>query len=159
MSWFYYSKSSLGTTEFYQKGDECIPACYLYENENKKRFLIFTFGAHKVKGLSEWHNGLFRNYYRQRQVVEGYEWLCGKALPAVCEKHPNTYLLCKREKNRMHVGVWNISPDPILSPVITLDKNYRLTSIYMANGKLVGRELRLDSPVQPYGFFLFTVEE
>jgi len=156
--YFYNSSSTLGMVEPYKNGDERIPGCYLYENSQGQRFMVYAFAANKVKSLSEWKHGVFRNYYRQRQIIEGYEWLCGKRLPAVIEKHPNAYVLCRKDKNRMHVGIWNISPDPILQPIVTLDKEYRLESMFGSTGTLDGRMLRLEGELAPYAFVFFTVE-
>lgn len=158
-SWFYYSSSDLGTVEPYKNGDERIPGCFIYQNKAGQKFLIFTFGAHQAKSLSEWRHGVFRNYYRQEQIVKGYAWLCGKSLPAILTKHPNAYLLCKKEGARMHVGLWNNSPDPILEPKIQLDKTYRLESIGGATGKMQENTLILEEKVPPYGFVFFTVIE
>ena len=159
ISYFYNSGANLGVVESYKNGDERIPGCYLYENKQGQRFMVYTFGAHKVKSLSEWRHGVFRNYYRQQQIIKGYEWLCGKPLPATLEKHPNAYLLCRKNGKAMHVGLWNISPDPIFNPVITLDKPYRLESIFGAEGVLDGRTLHLKNTVAPYSCVFFTVEE
>jgi hypothetical protein len=88
--------------------------------------------------------------------------MSGEKLPALLKKHANTYFICKKDKNRMHVGLWNVSPDPILSPKVELDKAYELESVYGENkelqGEICGNILRFNASIAPYSFVFFTVK-
>lgn len=158
LSKFYLSDGTLSVAPDYSDELDSFPSCYLYENQDGQRFMVYPFAPTLVKTKSEWHNGLFRNYYRQKQLINGYEWLCGKPLPAFCEKHPHLYILCKRDGNKLHVGIWNISNDKISRPVIKLDKEYSSIDFYHGNGKLIGKNVVMETELYPYTFMCFTVE-
>lgn len=120
--------------------------------------MVYTFAPTYVKTKSEWHNGIFRNYYRQKQLINGYEWLCGKPLPAVCEKHPHLYILCKREGKKLHIGLFNLSKDKIKNPEVTVDKMYKELDCFNCEGSINGRKIRLDTVLQPYSALIFTLK-
>ena len=63
--------SSLAVIPDYSEKLESFPACYLYENANGQRFTVYTFVPTYVKTKSEWHNGIFRNYYRRNRLING----------------------------------------------------------------------------------------
>lgn len=162
LSKFYVCGEILSVAARYKEEFDNFPSCYIYENENKQRFMIYTFAPTYVKSKSEWHNGIFRNYYRQSQLIRGYEWLCGKPLPAVCEKNPGLYILCKRDKNKLNVGIWNISNDKINNPTVVLDKEYSEKSFskgHNCSGRIKGRKAELVGTLYPYEFVFFSVSE
>ena len=80
-------------------------------------------------------------------------------MPAVCPKNPGLYILCKKDKTRLTVGLWNIFADEILNPVITADDEYKSIDAYKCSGKIVKNEVRLDSGIAPYSFVCFTLEK
>lgn len=159
LSYFYNTECTLGVTESYNDRSDEYPSCYIYENEKNQRFMVYTFSPWQVKTQSEWHAGIFKNYYRQSQIIKGYEWLSGKPLPAVCPKNPGLYILCKKDKTRLTVGLWNIFADEILNPVITADDEYKSIDAYKCSGKIVKNKVRLDSGIAPYSFVCFTLEK
>lgn len=158
LSYFFQSRAGLGFVENFTSEHDSFPACYLYENANHQRFMVYTFAPTKVKIRTEWHMGLFRNYYRQKQLIKGYEWLCGKPLPAVSTGNPYLYLICKEDGDELTVGVWNIFPDAVLKPEFVLQKEYQKLDTYNCKGKLEGKVLKLNQPIAPYSFICFTVE-
>lgn len=158
LSRFYLAGETLAVVPDYSEKLESYPACYLYENADGFRFMVYTFAPTFVKSKSEWHNGIFRNYYRQKQLINGYEWLCGKPLPAVCEKHPHLYILCKRDGERLNVGLFNLSKDKIKNPTVTADKPYTELDCFNCTGGINGRNVKLNTELQPYSYLFFTLK-
>lgn len=137
------------------RGETAAPSALQYENAQGTRFCILGFDAEKSK-----RNARFsRNYCRQSQLVRCLEWLGRARLPAVCAKNPDLYLLCKRGGGSMAVGLWNLFPDAVLSPVIALDKAYSRAEFINCSGSLDGDRVRLDADIPAYGFAGFEVFE
>ena len=59
----------------------------------------------------------------------------------------------------MAVGLWNLFPDAVLSPVIALDKAYSRAEFINCSGSLDGDRVRLDADIPAYGFAGFEVFE
>ena len=156
---FYCSEAILGVAKGYSERTDEFPACYTYENNDGQRFMVYTFSPTFVKTKSEWHMGLFRNYYRQKQLVSGYKWLSGKELPAVCLKCPGLYIIAKGDENKLSLGLFNISPDEIERPEITLGESFASADFYNTKGTLEKETVTLSSPLPPYGFALVTLEK
>ena len=128
------------------------PASYRYENTNGLRFFVMAFDSYTFKG--NYSGNYYNNYYRQEQLCNAIEWACGKRLPAVTYKNPNTYLLtAKNSDNSMAVAVANVYLDDIDELEITLDKEYSYVECSNASAKLVGNKVIIDH-VPPYGFVL-----
>ena len=124
------------------------PTCYRYENKAGKRFLVYLFDMDAVShGL-----GLTRSYCRQRQLVAGLEWAGRRPLPASCLGHPDSYMICKRTEEGLAVGLWNLSPDSMIEPELTLDRVYGAAECFGCAGELAGKTLRLSGEIQPYAF-------
>ena len=134
-----------------------IPACYYYENADGQRFLVYSFVAETVWVKSEWTPGLFRNYYRQKQLADGVARLQGRPWPAMCYKSPQAYILCKKDENSMTVGIWNLFADTIYSPEIPLDYEYKQAEFYNCDGILNGQKINLSTDIMPYGFGIITL--
>jgi len=140
---------------------DSLPACYTYENASGQRFLVYSFVAQSVRyNQKEFPRpGLFRNYYRQAQLIDGIRWLQGgRPLPAVCPKNPGLYLLCRREGARLHVGIWNLFCDSVLEPRIPLDRIYGRLSCFGCSGHLEGDCVLLDGEIAPFGHVFLTLE-
>ncbi len=137
-----------------------FPACYRYENSAGQRFLVYACAMGTVWTADDWHTGLFGNYCRQRQLIDGIAWVQRKPLPAVCPGNPYLYLLCKKDKEEkeMAVGVWNLSGDEVLSPVITLDRIYQEIDCFGCSGRLEGDRVYLNEDILPYQRAFFTVK-
>lgn len=136
------------------------PACYIYENSNSQRFMVYAFSAETVTVGSEgWCSGVFKGYFRQQQLADGIKYLQnGRALPAMCFKNPELYILCKRSENGLTVGLWNIFSDSVLNPEIKLDGIYSEIDCYNCNGEIEGDTVKLKEDIPPYGYAFFTVK-
>lgn len=133
------------TVSYIDEDGEKIPVFYKYENADGLRFAVFTFDGYKADEFA------FRNYERQKQVIEALEWLCGRKLPAVCTGNPDLYILTKKKDNKMTVGLWNFFPDRIYGAKVELPQNIASFSVFGAEGKADKNILTL-SEIEPYGF-------
>lgn len=159
LSRFFLSSQTLSVVTDCLEDTESYPACYTYQNKAGQRFMVYTFSPNQVKIKSEWHNGIFRNFYRQKQLIDGYEWLSSKPLPAVSEKNPFIYILCKRDANKLNVGLWNLSKDKINNPIIRLDKEYSEIDVFRCKGEILGTNVKIEKVLYPYECIFFTVTE
>lgn len=118
-------------------------------------FAAESFGAEEIPATTT----LFRNYMLPRELAKGIKWLQhGKPLPAVCFDNPDLYILCKKDGNKLTVGIWNIFIDEALTPEIILDREYKKIDFYGCEGKLSGDKVILSTDIAPYSFVCFTVE-
>jgi hypothetical protein len=90
-------------------------------------------------------------------MIEAVERLQKHPLPAVCEGNPGLYILCKKDENSMTVGLWNLLADEVISPTITLDRDYTSIDCYRCDGRLEGNQVLMQDDLPPFGFALFTV--
>ena len=125
-------------------GTDPRPLSYFYENALGQRFLVFAMEGYF--GEQDW----FRQYTRQRQI-DGFAKLCGKKLPVFCPGHPELYVLAKKGEGGMAVGLWNIFPDRMLSPVLYLERSYEHAEAFGCEAILEGDTLRL-TDIAPYDF-------
>lgn len=163
LSKFAYPPEGLGVIPTYDENSDIkeFPACFTYENKDGQRFMVYSFSARTVMVDSKgWISGVFRNYFRQRQLCDGIKWLQnGRPLPAMCYKNPELYIICNRDGNKLTVGIWNLFPDEVLKPEIKLDGEYKTLDCFKCSGKIMGDTVYLDKPIEPYGFVIFTVEK
>ncbi len=136
---------------YIEKDGEKIPVFYRYENAEGLRFAVYTFDGYKAEEHA------FRNYERQKQVIEALEWLSGRKLPAVCTGHPDLYILTKRKDNTLTVGLWNFFPDKIYGAKIELPENIASFRTFGADGKAEKNILTV-SEIEPYGFAAAEIE-
>ena len=129
------------------------PAAYLYENAKGQRFYVL---AHDLF-MSEECPNYFNNYYRQSQMIDAIEWLCGKKLPATCKKHPNLYILASTDGEAMSVAMANIFQDEIFDPVVQLDREYESIRFVNCKGRLERDKVYLED-IPSYGFVAFEVK-
>lgn len=128
------------------------PDTIRYTNAKGQKFLVFAFDAAFTNSIR------WRSYSMQRLLVDSIAWLSGKPLPAVCTGHPDLYIQCKEAPGTLAVGLWNLFPDEIPTPVITLNKSYRHITFLNCDGKLEGTKVTL-TQLNPYDFGAFTVTE
>ena len=98
-----------------------------------------------------------RSYCRQRQLIDGLEWAGRRKLPAVCPGQPDLYMTCKRTKDGLAVGLWNLSVDVISDARIRLDGAYTALEAFNAAGAIEGDGVLLSSDIMPFSFVGFTV--
>lgn len=136
------------------------PGAYTYENADGIRFLVLAgdFESDLNDDPNMGYSNYYNNYYRQKQLTDGIEYLCGKRLPAVCEKNPNLYILAAKGDGKMSMLMLNIFADDILSPIVTLDREYKEVTFVNCDGELKGDKLFLKT-VPAYGFAAFEVKE
>ena len=131
-----------------------VVGSYTYENAAGERFLVFNFNAERQM-LSK---GLFRSYYRQRQVIGLYEWLNGKHLDAYSLKNPDLYIMTKKNESGLAIGLWNYFSDAILRPTVELGECYSKARFVNCEGKLCGNRIILDKPLGAYSFCFIELE-
>ncbi len=134
-----------------QPGD--APGAYLYENGKGQRFYCIAYDLYNLQIVPNY----VCDYYRQAQMVESLQWLCGKKLPANCQGNPHVYLLAARDEEAMSVLVVNHFMDELIAPVIQLDRPYKEIRFVNCTGKLDGDKVLL-SDVMPYGIAAFEVK-
>ena len=134
-----------------------VPVSYCYENADGERYLVLNFDTfYCERGLAPI---ITRHYARSRQYAEEIQWLSrGKVLPAFCFGNPHLYTQAKRGEGCMTVGLWNFFADPIHTPVIKLDREYRSIRFLHCEGTLKGDTVTL-SALAPFGFAAFEVEQ
>ncbi len=126
---------------------------YRYENKDGVRFLVFAADFY----FSNPSVNYFKNYYRQKQLTDGLEWVGKKKLPAVCEKHPNLYIMAAKGESSESVLLINSFPDDIEEPKIKLGGKYRKAKFINCTGTLDEDAVTL-SDIAPYGFAAFEAE-
>lgn len=144
------------------------PASYRYENKDGQRFYVLAFDLYRswcnnIAGrpdfephLKNYRPNFEVNYYRQTDLVNSIEWICGKKLPAVTFKNPNLYVLASKNNNAMAVALANVHLDDVYEPVITLDKPYTSIQFINCTGRLKDNKVYIDH-IPPYGFAAFEV--
>jgi hypothetical protein len=136
---------SLSETET-EKGR--LPLSYRYQNAMGQRFLV-------ICAKTDWYQGdPWSHYARSRQYADMIPWLTGKRLPAYVHGCPGLYVLCKREGDRLAVGLWNLFADAALSPKVELDGWYSDIRFIAGDGFLLGDVAQLED-IPPFGFAAF----
>ncbi len=141
-------KESAKPASWIHINEDVVVGSYTYENQEGEKFLVYNFVMDKDGGIQ----GLIRNYYRQRQVIRLYSWLNGKKLEAICPGNPDLYLMVKRGKASLAVGLWNYFEDKITKPVIYLHKTYKNIRFLNCDGVLEGDRITLTSGLGAYDF-------
>lgn len=132
------------------------PGSYTYENDDGIRFLVFAGDFQFINLETASSVNYCNNYYRQKQIIDSVEFLCGKKLPATCPKNPNLYILSAKNEKSTSILMLNVFADDILFPKVTLDKEYSKINFAVGNGKLCGDTVNLDT-IPSYGVAAFEV--
>lgn len=146
-----YLADSAEVCSYIDKNGEKLPVFYKYQNEEGIKLAVFAFDGYDAEEY------VFRNYERQRQVIEALEWMCGKKLPAICTGHPDLYILTKKKDNKLSVGLWNFFPDRVYDAKVQLPENIKSFNIFGAEGCSDGDILTV-SEIEPYGFTAAEIE-
>ena len=131
------------------------PAAYLYENDEGLKFYVLAYDMYYE--AENYNKNYSNNYYRQEQIIDAIQWLCGKKLPATCTKNPNLYIMASKDSSAMSVLLINVNLDDVISPEIKLDKEYSEIRFVNCTGTLNGDTVRL-SDITPYGYAMFEVK-
>jgi hypothetical protein len=128
----------------YESGE--FPASYFYVNGNGTPFFVLLFDAGSLLG----GGSLFRSYYRQRQLTDAAKRM-GEPLPAILEREPGAYLICRQGEDQLSVSLCNFCLDPIDEPQIFLEETWTRAEAVGCRALLNGRILTL-SDLPPYAF-------
>lgn len=138
------------------KGGARYPAVWRYINSRGQRIVGYAFIA--MTAFSR-RDPLCLSYERQRQLCEAVEWLQGTMPAAYLPKNTDLYILCKRDGDKLSVGLWNFGSDEILPSEVKLDRAYRtIEPIGQALMRLEGDKVALETAIQPFGFAGFEVK-
>ncbi len=133
----------------YETEDETdIPLSYTYKNAAGQVFLIYAFEGYF--DAQDW----FRQYTRQKQI-HAFVKACGKTLPAFCPGCPELYVLAKKDRERLAVGLWNAFPDPIYAPTVFVDRAYVRAEGFRCEAEVRSDRVTLRTDIPPYGFVFF----
>jgi hypothetical protein len=102
-------------------------------------------------------NNYYNNYFRQALLIKASEYIARKPLPIQCTKNPKLYSIVSKNNGEMAVALFNIFPDDIFEPIITLDKAYKNIRFVNCDGILEGDTVKL-TRMEPYGFAAFEVK-
>ncbi|MBQ5973176.1 MAG: hypothetical protein IJL69_03165 [Oscillospiraceae bacterium] len=138
-------------------GADPAPLAYRYESADGRRVTVLAFDAEKALT----NERLWKSYCFQRLLLDQLAWLARGPLPAVCAGNPALYLRAARSEDggALTVGLWNVFPDAVLDPVITLDRAYGSVRFLNCGGRLEQRAVRLDRDIPPFGFAAFEVSD
>lgn len=124
---------------------------YRYENSEGNRFLVINVNTRAD------NSNVLKHYARSRQYAENILWLSGSKLPAYVYGNPAMYILCKKNKDSMAVGLWNFFADTAVDPVVELDREYSGIEFLNTSGKLDKNKVYLND-IPPFGFEGFEVK-
>jgi hypothetical protein len=133
------------------------PASYTYENEDGYRFYVLAMDHFFVDHKGAPRRNFFNNYYRQEEMMNAVEWMCGKPLPVTCKKNPGLYIYTAKSETAMSVLLLNIHMDSIEQPVVELDGAYRKIRTVNCTAVLEGNKVTL-SELHPYSMAAFEVQ-
>jgi hypothetical protein len=128
----------------YESGE--FHASYFYVNGNGTPFFVLLFDAGSLLG----GGSLFRSYYRQRQLTDAAKRM-GEPLPAILEREPGAYLICRQGEDQLSVSLCNFCLDPIDEPQIFLEETWTRAEAVGCRALLNSRILTL-SDLPPYAF-------
>ena len=131
-----------------------MPVCWKYENAAGQRFLCYAFDMDRAI----WARSVTRGYARQRQLIEGLQWAGRRPLPASCPGEPDLYILCKRTPEGLAVGLWNLSCDVVISPVIRVAERGEVVAAWGGPAQAEDDEVAFDSDIAPFGFAGFVLK-
>ena len=127
---------------------------YRYENAKGERFLVSMLDGTFLPRDS----GLFYGYLLQKTLTDAIEWISQKKLPASCVGHPALYIMCKRDGNKLTVGLFNCFEDEIFTPEVKLDKSYSSIEFLNSAGTL-NVDVAILEDIPPFSYTVFTVTE
>jgi len=144
-------RSGVQTVLAMNNGGEMNPFAYRYENAKGQRFLVFTFCA---DALSQ-YPGYLRAYEVASALRSGIEWISGKQLPIKVEHAPELYILCEKGENYTSAVLLNCFIDSVLTPTITLDREYSKIEFSGASGRIDGSKVIFDTDIPAFDFVSF----
>ena len=127
-----------------------IPVTFLYTNAAGQRFFVLNV---RTRGESP---DVFRHYARSRQLAEAVVLLSGRPLPVYFPGHPALYVQIAEGKGGMTFGLWNLFPDPALSPASEINVPFGNLRFINCRGRTEGGRIVL-SDIPAYSFAGFEI--
>ena len=121
-----------------------IPFCYLYQNQNGQKFLVFNCNAKDCESL-------LKHHANAKIIADNTPWLSGESLPVFCYGNPNLYVQCKEDDECLIIGIWNFFEDEAIDPVLFLSRGYQSAEFLCGSGKLCSDQVYLED-IPPYAF-------
>ena len=109
--------------------DQICPASYSYRNTYGQTFLVLCMDAFACA------DEIYKNYARQKQFFDFLEEN-NASVPARCDKHPDLYVLCKKDKDTLAVALFNCFADEIEDLEVKLSGEYLNLEIFRTEGVL-----------------------
>ena len=131
-------------------------ASYRYENAKGQRFLVYAFDS-SVSYETGSQKCVFRSWYRAYQLRRDLPWLSKKPLDAICHPSPDVYMLVKKNKEELTVGLWNFFEDSVRNPKVSVSGNWKEVVCHKGEAVLRGNIVEL-SPIAPFGMACFTLK-
>ena len=121
-------------------GDKKYIASHRYKNEDGQKFFVLCYDADEMK----YGFGINRNYYKQRLLLNAYEYLSGKKMDAEMTGNPDLYIITAKNDDELLVAFWNNHADYINQPFIKINGQFGEVEFYGCNGKVVEEGITLD---------------
>ena len=126
------------------KEGERLPLSYRYRNAAGGSFLVFAYEGYFAP--QDW----FRVYPRQGQIRDFAIW-CGSPLPVFCGCGPGLYLLAKTDGKTLAVGLFNLFPDPIRKPELTVAFPCEVLRALNCRASAEGTAVSLSTAIPAFG--------
>lgn len=121
-----------------------IPFCFLYQNYNGQKFLVFNCNAKDSENL-------LKHQANAKIIADNIQCLSGEELPAFCYGNPNLYMQCKEDDENMVIGLWNFFEDEAIELSVLLSREYKEAEFLCGSGELSKDRIRL-TDIPPYAF-------
>lgn len=144
-------KRNIHTVLSTNDSDKARTLAYKYENKNGQKFLVFTFCADSLSS----YPAFLRSYEIMSVLKRGIEWISGKKLPVSTDHAPELYTLCEKGEDYTSVALLNCFLDCVLSPTVTLDREYSKIEFSGASGRIEGNKVIFDTDIAAFDFVSF----
>lgn len=133
--------------------DDGVPAVYSYKRSNGKTVVVYAFDMESVDFFSKY----MRNYGRRWEILQAVDL----EIPVRVENDPGLYVICRRNEEKMAVGMWNFGKDIILPQEnIQVDDTFCTVSpISTGEVKLTGKALSYSEEIPPFCFGGFVLQK
>ena len=133
--------------------DNGAPALYTYKRKNGSLALVYAFDMETVR----FDSVSMKNYSRRQQILLHGEL----GIPAAAAEDPGLYVICRKNEEKMAVGLWNFGMDIVLpQEKIRLDDSYP-TILPIGKGDVMGmgNAAAYLEEIPPYCFGGFVVKK
>ena len=146
--WRMETKDGAEAVSVYENG---APALYRYKRSNGTLALVYAFDMESVRFDSVY----MKNFSRRDQLLR----IAELGIPVCTETQPGTYVICRRNAQKMAVGLWNFGQDILLSQDnILIEGDYSTVApIGTADVNLSANRVSFANEIPPFCFGGFTV--